>query len=162
MVRRVRALRMLDGALPMTATRSLFGRRVLTHALAPTPYVWGGKAPGGLDCSGLVTLALHEAGGPDLRQTANTDVLWNTLPPVEEEQLEVGDLALYWGEHSKGPEDVSHVMLWAGAGIVLGQHWGGPGDVDPVVSRLAGKVTGARPLLYRTDFAGFRRLPLTA
>lgn len=145
----------------MKALRTAFWRRVLTHVLEPTPYVWGGKRPGALDCSGLVTLSLWEAsdGRIDWRQTHNTDALWK-LEPVDVVQLEPGDLVLYWGEHSRGPEDVSHVAVYAGAGVVVGQNWGGPGDVDPAVSRAQGKVSSVKPIHYRTDLAGFRRLPL--
>ena len=68
----------------MTTPRATFWRRVLAHALEPTPYVWGGKRPGALDCSGLVTLSLWEAsdGRIDWRDTINTDGLWK-LPPVD-------------------------------------------------------------------------------
>ena len=144
------------------ANRTVFVRRVLTHAMGPTPYVWGGKRPGALDCSGIVTLSLYEAtdGRIDWRATHNTDRLWNELPHVDVADLRDGDLVLYWGEHSTGPEDVSHVMVYVG-GNVVGQHWGGPGDVDPEASRRAGKVSGVRPVNYRSDLAGFRRLPLT-
>ena len=141
--------------------RAVFVRRVLTHCLEPTPYVWGGKRPGALDCSGLVTLSLWEAsdGRIDWRQTHNTDRLW-ALPPVATSELEDGDLVLYWGEHSRGPEDVSHVMVYIG-GNVVGQAWGGPSDVDAEASRAAGKVSLVRPVHYRSDLAGFRRPPVT-
>ena len=145
----------------MTTPRATFWRRVLTHVLEPTPYVWGGKRAGALDCSGLVTLSLWEAsnGMTDWRDTHNTDALWK-LPPVDVADLQPGDLVLYWGEHSQGPEDVSHVMVWAGAGVVVGQAWGGPLDLDANQSRLKGKVSQVKPVHYRTDLAGFRRLPL--
>lgn len=145
----------------MSTQRAAFWRRVLVHAMAPTPYVWGGKVPGALDCSGLVTLSLWEAseGRIDWRQTHNTDALWR-LPPVDVAQLEPGDLVLYWGEHSTGPEDVSHVMVYAGAGVCVGQAWGGPGDINSRQSMLAGKVSQVKPVRYRSDLAGFRRLPL--
>ena len=145
----------------MTTPRATFWRRVLAHALEPTPYVWGGKRPGALDCSGLVTLSLWEAsdGRIDWRDTINTDGLWK-LPPVDVADLLPGDLVLYWGEHSTGPEDVSHVMVWAGAGVVVGQAWGGPLDLDANQSRLKGKVSQVKPVHYRGDLAGFRRLPL--
>ena len=82
------------------------------------------------------------------------------LPLAPRDDAEVGDLVLYWGEHSTGPEDVSHVMVYAGAGQCVGQGWGGPSDVDPAASRAAGKVSQVRAVHYRPDLAGFRRLPL--
>lgn len=150
---------------PVTTQRATFWRRVLTHAMEPTPYVWGGKRPGGLDCSGLVTLSLWEAsdGRIDWRDTHNTDRLWAPSPltlPVDVADLLPGDLAFYWGDNSKGPEDVSHVAVYAGAGVVIGQNWGGPSDTNPAASRAAGKVSSVKPIHYRADLAGFRRLPL--
>lgn len=146
----------------MTTQRAAFVRRVLAHHGERPGYVWGGKTPGALDCSGLVTLSLWEAsdGKLDWRQTINTDGLWR-LPAVETvAELRNGDLCLYWGEHSTGPEDVSHVMVYFDPGQCLGMAWGGPGDTNAANSRAMGKVSLVRPVNYRADLAGFRRLPL--
>ena len=145
----------------MTTQRATFWRRVLTHCLEGVGYVWGGRSAAGVDCSGLVTLSLWEAsdGRIDWLRDINTDGLWK-LPPVDVAALQVGDLALYWGENSKGPEDVSHVMVYAGAGQCVGMFWGGPSDTDGAKSRAAGKVAAVKPVHYRSDLAGFRRLPL--
>lgn len=147
----------------IVVTREDFVRQCLAQLALRPPYVWGGKSDAGLDCSGFVTLALHRAskGALDWRQTHNTDALWKLPRIALEKDVLHGDLALYWGAHSTGPMDVSHVMVCAGAGIVYGQAYGGPGDTDPVASRAAGKVTQVLPLRYRPDLAGFVRLPLT-
>lgn len=146
----------------MTTQRATFVRRVLAHCIERPGYVWGGKTPGGLDCSGLVTLSLWEAsdGRIDWRQTHNTDAIWNALSPVDVADLQNGDLCLYWGEHSKGPEDVSHVMVYFDPGQCVGMAWGGPSDTNAAASRAAGKVAQVKPVNYRSDLAGFRRLPL--
>ena len=146
----------------MTVLRSAFVRRVLTHCCEPTGYVWGGKRPGALDCSGLVTLSLWEAsdGRLDWRQTHNTDALWRLEPVEGVAALRNGDLCLYWGEHSTGPEDVSHVMVYFDPGQCVGMAWGGPSDVDAAASIAAGKRPLVKPVNYRSDLAGFRRLPL--
>lgn len=142
-------------------SRSVFFRRALELLASRPGYVWGGKQPGALDCSGFVTLALHLAGGPDLRATHNTDRLWTEFPRVELADVLPGDLALYQGAFSKGPEDVEHVMVYAGLGLCFGMAWGGSHDTDAEVSRLAGKVAMVRELHYRPDFAGFVRLSFT-
>jgi cell wall-associated NlpC family hydrolase len=75
----------------VTPSRESFLSAVLV--LEGVPYKWGGKSARGIDCSGLVTLALKACGGPDLRQTHNSDRLWLELPEVVEPSM--GDLAFY-------------------------------------------------------------------
>lgn len=127
------------------------------------PYKWGGKLPAlGLDCSGLVTHALWKAGGPDWRQTYNTDKLWNEL--VEPQMLRPGDICLYGGT---GPADVSHVMVWlmdpggAAGGIIVGACGGDSTTTSQTIAlRQGARVKVHRSHLYRKDFRGFRSLPL--
>lgn len=144
----------------MNVSRATFFRKTLELLAARPGYVWGGKALPGLDCSGFVTLALKLAGGPDLKDH-NTDKLWLKLPRVNAADVQPGDVALYFGEGSTGPDDVSHAMTCLGFGLCGGMAWGGPGDVDAGTSRVAGKVAMIRELAYRSDLAGFVRLPLT-
>lgn len=143
--------------------RAAFFRRILEALCARPGYEWGGKSLAGMDCSGLPTWALYEASGHaiDLRRTHNTDMLWTSFPHVSEANAMAGDVALYFGEGSKGPDDVSHAMVLVGFGLTAGMAWGGPKDTDPLKSRVAGKVIQVRDLRYRSDLAGFIRLPLT-
>lgn len=63
------------------------------------PYYWGGKSVHGLDCSGLVQLALEACGSPALRdsdmqeQTLGSELLVNDL-----DSLRRGDL-VFWDGH---------------------------------------------------------------
>lgn len=135
-----------------------------------TFYRWGGKEPGtGLDCSGLVTWALWRAGGPDWRQTHNTDKLWNELSVPQ--MLRPGDLAFYGGkglpEGGREPKDVSHVMIWlfdpggGSGGLVVGASGGDSTTIDAVAATKQGAyVKCHRTHLYRDDFRAFRTLPL--
>lgn len=145
----------------ITALRTTFWGHCLDQYAAHMAYVWGGRRDDGADCSGFVTLALFKAsaGAIDWRKDINTDGLW-ALPKVTVAELQVGDLCLYWGPHPKDEHDVSHVMVYGGAGQCIGQAWGGPGDTDAARSRILGHVTKRFPVNYRADLAGFTRLPL--
>ena len=64
-----------------------------------TPYAWGGKESLGLDCSGLVQVALHRAGMRCLRDTSHQmhdDEFAQALPPDTTPQY--GDI-IYWKGH---------------------------------------------------------------
>lgn len=145
-----------------TAPRSAYWLACLDLLAKRPPYVWGRKSEDGLDCSGFVTLALYKAskGLLDVRGTHNTDAMWMQWQRIDEAEALPGDLCLYWGAHSKSTDDVAHVMIFAGHGICFGQAWGGPEDVDPIKSRIAGKFTLVRPIRYRPDLAGFVRPPV--
>ncbi|WP_233597304.1 MULTISPECIES: NlpC/P60 family protein [unclassified Corallococcus] len=85
----------------ITSQRAAFLALVL--AQMHSPYRWGAKGqrvpadgPRLFDCSGLVTWALNQVGGPDWRATHNTDRLWDICAPVATEaELLPGDLVLY-------------------------------------------------------------------
>lgn len=143
--------------------RAAFFRRLLEAVRACPGYQWGGRSLAGMDCSGLPLWALYEASGHaiDWRQSHNTDTLWTTCPRISEADALPCDVALYFGEGSKGPDDVSHAMVLTGYGLVTGMAWGGSADVDPFASKAAGKVLQVRDLHYRSDLAGIVRLPLT-
>jgi len=64
-----------------------------------TPYLWGGRTSLGLDCSGLVQLALMTAGKPSPRDTDLQETMLGS--PVEggiEAPLHRGDL-VFWRDH---------------------------------------------------------------
>ena len=114
------------------------------------------------DCSGLPMDILRELGGPDLRRTHYTDVLWDPakggLSPTT--SPEPGDLAFYGGSSEL---DVSHVMIVigmvGGKFMVFGASGGRSSTLDykeAAARRAFVKIKESH--LYRADFRGFRSM----
>lgn len=131
--------------------------RFLVAALSRVnaPYVWCGKGPDAFDCSGLVTWALREAGGPDLRATHDTHALWLALPPADAPLP--GDLAFYG--LGPDPHAVSHVMVLGPLGVVFGAAGGDHTTVSLVEAmRRRARVRVEPTAMYRPGFRGYRSL----
>jgi cell wall-associated NlpC family hydrolase len=93
-------------ALPSPSTA---GEAAVNSALGQlgTPYVWGGGAPGGFDCSGLVSWAYAQAGRGGLPHF--TGALWNSGTHISSQSdLAPGDLVFFHG--------LGHVGLYIGGG----------------------------------------------
>jgi cell wall-associated NlpC family hydrolase len=87
----------------------------LQHALAQlgTPYVWGAEGPYAFDCSGL-TQAAYLSAGITLPRVAQQQ--YDAGPWVSAgEALQPGDLVFF----GNGPDDVSHVGIVAGPGLMI-------------------------------------------
>ena len=77
---------------------SSLGTAAVNYAVGQlgTPYVWGGGAPGGFDCSGLVTWAFAQAGRPGLPHY--TGSLWTSGTRISSQSaLAPGDLVFFHG-----------------------------------------------------------------
>ena len=72
----------------------------VAEALQGLPYVWGGNGPDGMDCSGLVRMALHEAGVACPRDAdQQEEALGEALEPEAQlMNLLRGDL-VFWPGH---------------------------------------------------------------
>ncbi|TFJ91807.1 C40 family peptidase [Lentibacillus salicampi] len=77
-----------------------------------TPYVWGGKGPGGFDCSGFVSWAYGQAG---VSIPSSTSALAGTGSSVSYSNAQPGDLVFFDSNGSNG-----HVGIYLGGGKFLG------------------------------------------
>ena len=77
------------------------------------PYVWGGESlsEGGLDCSGLVYLAMKDIGGPDMPRVARDQQKVGELIPSLD-QAKPGDLVFF-------NTPATHVGIYVGNGQML-------------------------------------------
>jgi NlpC/P60 family len=79
-----------------------------------TPYVWGGAAPGGFDCSGLVKWAADQLGLTGFPRTSEGQ--WGAVQRIRADQLQPGDLIFmnFPGEAAPG-----HVVIYAGGDQII-------------------------------------------
>ena len=103
---------------PVPAGDSEAGRAAVAAAksMLGTPYVWGGNAPGGFDCSGLTSWAYRQA-GVEIPRTAENQAIGQQ---VSHDDLQPGDLIVWSG----------HVAMYAGDGMMV--EAGDPVQMNPV------------------------------
>jgi cell wall-associated NlpC family hydrolase len=102
-----------------------------------TAYVWGGAAPGGFDCSGLVMWAYAQVG---VSLPHSTYAQYSMGVPVSQDQLQPGDLVFFDG--------LGHVGLYIGGGQFV--HAPHTGDVV--------KISSLSDSWYASAYVGARRI----
>jgi peptidoglycan DL-endopeptidase CwlO len=127
-----------DGGSVLPA--SPYGSQVVAEAMSfiGTPYVWGGGAPGGFDCSGLVMYSFAQLG---VSLPHSSYAMWNYGVSVPYDQLEPGDMVFFDG--------LGHVGLYIGGGeFVNAPYTGAYVRVDSLDSGwAAANYVGARRIL---------------
>jgi cell wall-associated NlpC family hydrolase len=97
------------------------------------PYSWGGAAPGGFDCSGLVMWAFQQAG---IALPHSSQALAHGGQPVSMSDLQPGDVLTFYS-------DASHAGLYIGDGLMIhSSTYGVPVRVVPMNS--SGPIYDAR------------------
>lgn len=88
-----------------------------------SPYVWGGSAPGGFDCSGLVMWAFQQAG---ISLPHSSQALAHGGQPVSLGELQPGDVLTFYS-------DASHTGIYIGDGMMIhSSTYGVPVRVAPM------------------------------
>jgi len=82
----------------------------VAEQFAGTPYLWGGKSSFGIDCSGLVQVALNAAGiGCPRDSDMQQDGLGRALDAAESRKLRRGDL-MFWNGHVAIARDADTIV----------------------------------------------------
>jgi hypothetical protein len=82
----------------------------VAERFAGTPYLWGGKSSLGIDCSGLVQIALNAAGtGCPRDSDMQQDGLGRALDLAESMKLQRGDL-IFWKGHVAIVRDANSIV----------------------------------------------------
>lgn len=132
---------------------SLSNLRVLTKAeeYEGWPYQWGGRSPfTSFDCAGLVMYCANEVWGTnfDLMYT-NAERLYSLCTPISESEARPGDLVFYRGTYGSDINYISHVVFYAGRGIMYGAG-------DPIGYDVVNAPTNIRGQSARYMFARIR------
>ena len=119
------------GAAPGSGQGAIAVQAALTQV--GEPYSWGGAAPGGLDCSGLVMWAFQQAG---IALPHSSQALAHGGQPVSLSDLQPGDVLTFYS-------DASHAGLYIGDGLMVhSSTYGVPVRVVPMSS--SGPIYDAR------------------
>lgn len=118
-------------AAPGSGQGAIAVQAALTQVGAP--YTWGGAAPGGFDCSGLVMWAFQQAG---IALPHSSQALAHGGQPVSLSDLQPGDVLTFYS-------DASHAGLYIGDGLMVhSSTYGVPVRVVPMTS--SGPIYDAR------------------
>lgn len=94
-----------------------------------TPYVWGGFAPGGFDCSGFVSYCLTYSGVKNTGHLTTWGLL-DICTRIPESEMMPGDIIFFQGTYNAEPP--THVGIYLGNGQMV--HSGHPNQITSISS----------------------------
>lgn len=111
-------------APPQSGSGASLAARAVAAAMTRLgdPYVWGAAGPNSFDCSGLVQWSYAQVG---IHTAHYTGAFWSSYRHVPANQLQPGDLILFYPDHH-------HVGIYIGNGMMI--HAPQTGDVVRIVS----------------------------
>jgi gamma-D-glutamyl-L-lysine dipeptidyl-peptidase len=88
---------------------------IVARGLIGVPYLWGGRTPFGLDCSGFVQ-RVYWLCGHVIPRDAYLQARNEKFSPVERDTLKPGDLVFFTGDHDPRERVITHVGMAMGDG----------------------------------------------
>lgn len=118
---------------------------IVARGMVGIPYLWGGRTPFGMDCSGF-TQRVYWLCGLVIPRDAYLQAQWPGFVPVARDALQPGDLLFFAGDDDPRERVITHVGMALGDGRFIHAAGGSGVTITPL---------DATP--YNRQFVGARR-----
>lgn len=100
------------GMEPESCAPGVSADRLAEYALrfVGVPYLWGGRTPFGIDCSGF-TQRVYALCGVMIPRDAHQQAAWTGFQRVDDQQLRAGDLLFFGGDEDPRGRGITHVGM---------------------------------------------------